>query len=220
MTIITVASQKGGVGKSTLICNLAVALAQQARDVIVVDADSQPSTSFFCAERTDNRPELPHIPCVQKYGYINRVLEDFNDRYSYVLVDCAGRDSDEMRAAMAVSDLLITPIKASQVDLNTLSHLAMMIRLCIEQANPKLLAYCVLNMAPTNKKMPDVESAIKSISEYPEMTLYKTILHYRRIYMDCMADGIGVIETDSKSASDKLAKEEILNLAKEVLHGI
>lgn len=218
--IITIASQKGGVGKSTLTCNLAAAMVQKAHKVIVVDADSQWSTSFFCSERTENRPDLPHIPCVQKQGYINAILEDLNEAYSYVLVDCAGRDSPEMRSAMAVSDCLITPIKASKVDLITLSHLARVIRQCTEKANPKLLAYCVLNMAPTNKKTADIENAIKSLQEYPEMTLYKTILYYRRIYMDCMGDGIGVIESDSKSTSDKLAREEILNLVTEVLHGV
>lgn len=218
--IITIGAQKGGVGKSTITCNLAAALVKKSYKVMVVDADSQLSTSFFCAERTDNRPDLPHIPCVRKQGYLHSTLEDLNEAYNYVLVDCAGRDSQEMRSAMAVSDILISPIKVSKVDLLTLSHLAVLIRECMEKYNPKLVAYCVLNMAPTNKNTTDIDEAIKSVSDYPEMRLYKTILYYRRIYMDCMGDGMGVIESTSRTASDKLAKEEILNLVTEILHGI
>lgn len=221
MTILVVGSQKGGVGKSTITCNLATALvAQQARDVIIVDADRQASTSYFCAERTRNRPDLPHIPCVQKDGYINRILEDFNDRYSYVLVDCAGRDSEEMRSSMACCDALLIPTKCSQIDLLTLSHMAKVIGQCRTHANPKMLAYCVLNLAPTNKKINEVEQAKQAILDYPEITLYNTVLYDRKIYRDCMADGSGVIETKSTSTSDKLAKQEILDLLAEVSHGI
>ncbi len=217
--IITIGSQKGGVGKSTICCNMAAALAQQARDVIIVDSDSQRSASAWWAERTRSRPELPHIACVQKDGYINQTLEDFNARYGFVLVDAAGRDSDELRSAMAVSDVLITPTKCSQIDLMTLSTMAALIRKCA-QINTRLISYCLLNIAPTNKRITEIEQARNAILEYQEIILLDTIISDRKIYRDSMADGSGVSETDGKAASAKLSREEIQQLVSEVLHGI
>lgn len=221
MSIILIGGQKGGVGKSTIACNLAAVLSRQARDVIIVDADKkQASASAWWAERAHSKPDLPHIACIQKDGYIDKTLLDFNDRYSYVIVDCAGRDSEEMRSAMAVCNALVIPTKASQIDLVTLSTMAMIIRQCMTKVNEDFTSYCVINVAPTNKRITEVEQAREAILEYPEMILLDTVLYDRKIYRDSMAEGYGVAEFDGKSLSEKLAKQEILSLAVEVLHGL
>ena len=51
--ILAVGNIKGGVGKTTLAVNIAVALAQRGRDVLVIDGDEQASAATFAQIRAD-----------------------------------------------------------------------------------------------------------------------------------------------------------------------
>ena len=219
MTIILVANQKGGVGKSTVASNLAVVLAQKTRDVLLLDADRQTSANEWWVERQSASPDLHKIQCLHKYGEIDGPLEDLNSRYEYVVVDVAGRDSDEMRSAMTVADVILMPFKPSAVDLATLHNMAQIIR-SANRVNPKLIAYAFISIAPTNAKLHEIEKAQEAISEYPEMRLLKTIIYDRKVYRDAMAVGVGVTELKGKADSEIASRAEMKALVEEVVNGL
>jgi len=52
--ILLIGSQKGGCGKSTLATNIAAALSVQKKDVMLVDADRQGSSSNWFLDRSEN----------------------------------------------------------------------------------------------------------------------------------------------------------------------
>ena len=106
--VIIIGSQKGGVGKSTIAVNLCTVLAHQGKDVILVDSDRQSSSSNWAEDRAEN-PDLPKVNFVQKYDNLRATLKDLNNRYEYVVVDAAGRDSKELRTGLVAANILLMP---------------------------------------------------------------------------------------------------------------
>ncbi|STO18193.1 plasmid partitioning protein ParA [Escherichia coli] len=193
--IILVASQKGGCGKSTTSVNICAELARKNKDVVLIDADKQGTAARWASDR--NAGEVaPVIHCVQKFDNIRETLLDLDKRYEYVVVDTAGRDSREMRTGMTAADVLLVPFRPSQPDLDTLPHLVEVIAEAMD-FNPKLKAYAMLTMAPSNPVVNEANEAREYLAEYPQLELLKTVVRDRKIYRDCMAEGKGVVEMDN-----------------------
>ena len=209
--IILIGSQKGGCGKSTLCINIAAWIANQGKDIAVLDADLQQSTANWIRDRDETN--LPKVHCIQRYGDIKNTLKDLKNRYDYVIVDVAGHDSKELRTGMLSADILIVPFRPSQFDLDTLPHLSEV----IDQAksfNEKLEVYGLLTLAPTNPSVSEVVEAQDYLNDFPIFKPLKTVIHDRKVYRDVTSEGKGVIES-----SNEKAKAEINSLMEELMPG-
>lgn len=208
--IILIGSQKGGVGKSTLATNIAAKLAVDGCDVMLVDADRQSTASNWVSDREQNAT-LPKVHSAQKYDNIRETLLDFNERYDYVIVDAAGRDSRELRTGMLGCHTLIIPFCPSQPDLDTLPKMQEIITQARDQ-NTVLKVFGLISKAPTNPVITETQEAREFLQDYPQIQLLNTIVRERKVYRDAISEGKGVVEMDNNKA-----KAEINNLLYEVL---
>ena len=198
--IILIGAQKGGCGKSTTAINICAYLAKNSNDVVLVDADRQGTSANWVSDRTQNSPV---VHCVQKYDNINNTLQDLDKRYGFVVVDCAGRDSRELRTGMTAANILIVPFRPSQADLDTLPRLQEII-VEAKDYNPELIVYGVVTMAPTNPVINETKEAQEFLLDIPEIKLLDTVIRDRKIYRDSMSEGKGVVEMNNAKAINEI----------------
>lgn len=106
MRIVALANQKGGVGKSTTLMNLAAVTAKSAR-VLVVDVDPQRSSTDW-AETAGER-----LPFDFDASTDPRTLSQLRDLpYDVIFVDTPGNleGTDILEAVLDVADFVIVPV--------------------------------------------------------------------------------------------------------------
>ncbi|KFX11049.1 AAA family ATPase [Pectobacterium atrosepticum] len=210
--IILVGGNKGGSGKTTTSVNLAVGLALRGEDVCLVNADLQRSAAKWHAER-EAEGILPAITLIEKYENLTQTLRALDEKYPFVIVDVAGRNSREFITSGVVAHQLIAPLQCSQPDLDTLVELQQQVE-AMRDLNPDLKVYCLQSMATTNPVLRGNERKefLEYLDEFPTIQAMDTVVCFRKVYRDSISNGIGVLETDNNSA-----KAEIEQLLKEVV---
>ena len=209
--IITIGCEKGGVGKSALAQTLAVYLVEKNKDVLLVDADPQRTSADWVSERSE---DLKKIFCTEQTGNILNTLQDFDQRYQYVVVDCGGADSKALRSSLAVSNRALIPFRPKRRDLKQAPNMAELIQTILTH-NPNLIARSILTQCPTlPSQMKRVINA-KNLLRELDLNPLEHITCNRNIWDDCDEQGSSVLEMqheDPKAASEALAViEEFLN---------
>jgi chromosome partitioning protein len=191
--IICVANRKGGVGKTTLATNLAVALNNKGKSILI-DADEQQSAFKWANQRDD-------IECITIHSDLLEKLEQLDKEYEYILIDVAGRDSTIFREALLVSDTLIVPTQPSLLDLQVLDYMQEKVKTA-KQTNKNLKAYVLINRAAV--RTTELKDAIEFIAEFDQFKLLKTVLFERKQFRDAIVESKSVTEMNASKAKDEL----------------
>jgi chromosome partitioning protein len=144
--IISLASAKGGVGKSTLCMNLAHLYAEKGLAVTIADACPQQSIMLWGRLRSSGRCKLTTIEAISLFHKQMSASELKRLKADVVIIDHSSFHGTSEFTALSVSDLVIVPSRMSALDLEgcrpTIDRLA----------KNKISYICVLTMMTKEKK--------------------------------------------------------------------
>jgi chromosome partitioning protein len=210
--IIMVGGEKGGVGKTTLATHLAVARKTVGSTVVLVDADSQGTSSTWSDARKEH-PEVPQVPCVSlRGGKVHVELKELARHYNDVVVDTGGADSQEFRSAMLASDILLMPLRPGSFDFWTLLKMQEVVSLA-EGFNDSLQAVVALSQVPPSAIDRARKEATQILADMPRFRLLNTLTVFRAAFNHSAGEGLTVDEMprrDPKACSEvALLHEEL-----------
>lgn len=180
MRIVSIVSQKGGAGKTTVAVNLAVAALAAGEAGTIIDIDPQATASNWGDRRQTAFPTIISAQAAR----LPHVLKQASSS-AWVFIDTPPAISNTTMAAVKVADIVLVPSRAAIFDLDTLSATLDLVRMGQREA------VVVLNAVPS--RGPDTEEAREVISNYGA-TVAPIALGHRAAFQHAGINGLGVVE--------------------------
>ena len=204
--ILTIGNTKGGVGKTTLAVNIAIARALAGRDVWLIDGDRQGTAQTAISIRA----EAGHQPGIACATYpdgptLRSQVQQQAGKFDDIVIDAGGRDSTALRAALVLSDVLLVPFQPRSYDVWALDDIAGLVDEA-RSVRDGLRVYAVLNCADPGESSSDNADAAAAVADVPQLEFLQTPLRRRKAFANAAGQGLSVLElkpTDKK-ASDEL----------------
>lgn len=193
MKILSVLSQKGGAGKTTLSVHLAVAAEQKKKSTVLIDLDPQITATEWAESREAETPIV--VSCQAKLldKYLKTAEENGAD---LAIIDTAPHSERDALAAARAADYVLIPCRPEIFDLRAITHTIDMVRLT------RIPAGVVLNAAPYRGRMP--EDAAEVVEELG-MPLAPVTVVQRAAYRNALPLGLTVLEYEPKGkAADEI----------------
>ncbi len=196
MKILTIISQKGGVGKTTIAIHLAVEAERKGYTTAVFDLDPQGSAASWSDKRESSTPTV--VPA--QANRLETLIEQARGQNAdLVIIDSAPNADSSSLAAAKTADLILIPCRAAAFDLAAipttldLAHIA------------KKEAWVLLNGVPSQGKL--AEEA-REVLVAGGVKVCEIILHNLIAFSHALNDGRTANEYDPKSK----AAAEIVSL--------
>lgn len=201
MSIILIGNTKGGIGKSTNAVQVAVGRAIQGKDVLLVNADRQSSSSKAIARRDEAglTPSVTLVAYPDGEQLRTQVLRQAG-KYDDIIIDAGGRDSSALRHAMMIADVMLVPIAPGNFELDALEDelVPLINEIQASRGDNPLPIYAYLNMAEANKFSSDNLDTRRSIESFPELQLLDLNIVKRKAIAAASTTGLSVREMKSK----------------------
>lgn len=203
---VTVGNTKGGVGKTTLAVNIAIARALAGRDVWLIDGDRQGTAQMAISIRSESG-QVPGIACATYPDgptLRSQVMQQ-RDKFDDIIIDAGGRDSTALRAALTLSDVIVVPFQPRSYDVWALNDIAVLIDEA-RSVRDGLRAVAILNCADPGESSTDNTEAAAAVADVPQFEYLNTPIRRRKSFANAAGAGLSVLEA---KPSDKKAMAEI-----------
>jgi chromosome partitioning protein len=203
--VVTVAQQKGGAGKTTLVIQLATALSAMGHKVALVDIDPQGSLTGWMRLREHRQAQAPELRFSMIGGWrLGVELERLKRDAELIVVDTPPHTETDAKTAIRNADLVLVPCQPSTLDIWAS-------KATVEQAaKERRSAAMVLNRVPPRGR--SVEEARHAIHDLG-VEAFASSLGNRQAFVTSVAQGLGVLESEPRSP----AAEEVRVLAQDVV---
>lgn len=204
--ILVVGNTKGGVGKTTLAINLAIARSLDGHDVLLVDGDEQGTATSFTELRAEQLGEAGYTAVALHGAAIRTQTRQLAPKYTDIVIDVGGRDTGSLRAALTVANTLLIPVQPRSFDLWAIDNVAVLVKEARE-INERLRAVLVLNAADAQGN--DNDAAAENLAEIEGLEYLPMPIARRKAFPNAAALGRSVME---QTPRDQKAVQELAAL--------
>ena len=189
MRTIVVASQKGGVGKTTIAGHLGV-MAEQSKEgpVALIDTDPQGSLASWWNERTNEAPLFARV----EIGKLTEHLQALSKGgIKLAIIDTPPSVAEMIQQVLRTADLVLIPTRPSPHDLRAVGSTVEL----VENAGKRMI-FVINGAAPRARIAGEAAVALSQHGTVAPVTLYQ-----RTDFASSMIDGRTVQEIDPKGRS-------------------
>lgn len=190
MRILAMASQKGGVGKSTLAYQLAC-IAGENGPAYLVDRDEQATTRRW-ADRRGKREPTPDQPALLDIGTtsLTDAARKLQSQPGTLIIDTRPEISEPVAEAVRVAGLVIVPVRPSLNDLEAVPATLSMVQRLGRRA------VIVINAARTEARVSEARAALQ---RWP-VPICPHSVSDRTVFLDAAAEGASIAEMRGAAA--------------------
>lgn len=207
--IVTIGAIKGGCGKSLIATNLTVLRSQQGKKVLLVDGDEQGTAGDWSDHRIGLGIDTPWTTVRLRANAVRTEILKLKENYDDIIIDCGGRDTMSLRAALTVSDIFLVPFQPKSFDIWTATKVSQLTEE-VSTVNPHLTTYAFINCAIARGT--DNQAAKEILSQIPGITLLDEMVGLRKSFSNATSEGLAVCEIKG----DRKAIDEVKALCKAV----
>jgi len=204
MSIVAVATQKGGAGKTSIAVHVARGLQLSGSSVLLLDADSQRSATAW--RGLQDTVDMPEVYTLRDGEDLRKRVRSLKASYDVIVIDGHPRLHGLLAETVHVADLLLIPVQPSGLDLHAAGEIVGLFKSARKQDRKKR-AHFVVNRVVSRSRLADqIGDALRGFA----VPALSSRLGDRVAFQNAVSQGLTVFEIDrgkARSEAKALTRE-------------